>query len=149
MVACGADVSKDAGAQSLVDAALDSFGKLDAVINNAEIVRTDDFLDVPVEGHQRIWIRTTRHAEAVPRRVATSSRVRVGKDWQHCLCGDVCNPMMAITGVRRLLYSGSREPAVKGASAEMKVNVIVPGAGTRMAEAATDSLSLEVLAHVR
>jgi hypothetical protein len=38
------------GAQSLVDAALDSFGKLDAVINNAEIVRTADFLDILVEG---------------------------------------------------------------------------------------------------
>ncbi|MBT2274647.1 hypothetical protein J7E69_24850 [Rhodococcus enclensis] len=72
MVACGADVSKDAGAQSLVDAALDSFGKVDAVINNTEIVRTADFLDVPVEGHQRIWMCTTRHAEAAPRRVATS-----------------------------------------------------------------------------
>ena len=52
-VACNANVATEEGAHALVDAALSAFGGLSAVINNAGIVRTAPFAEVPDEEYQR------------------------------------------------------------------------------------------------
>ena len=52
-VAGRGDVSTEEGAASLVDAALTEFGRLNAVINNAGIIRAAGFLHVPSEEYQR------------------------------------------------------------------------------------------------
>src|SRR5215475_896802 len=48
-VACHASVADEAGAASIVQTALDAFGRLDAVINNAGISDPTPFEDIPLE----------------------------------------------------------------------------------------------------
>src|SRR5262245_21901467 len=48
-VACYASVADEAGAASIVDTALEAFGRLDAVISNAGIGDPDRFEDLSIE----------------------------------------------------------------------------------------------------
>jgi len=53
-VACFADVSDEAGAASIVDAAVDTFGGLDIVVNNAGIVDARWFGDLDGDAFRRL-----------------------------------------------------------------------------------------------
>ncbi|MFD4407524.1 SDR family NAD(P)-dependent oxidoreductase [Nocardia sp. NPDC058499] len=150
-VACTGDVSTEDGARALVDAAVDSFGGLTSVINNAGIVRAAPFAEVPDEEYQRHLdvhyfgsLRVIRaawphllQAEA-PRIVNTVSQAMLG------------NPGMShYGGSKGALFGLTRNIALEGLEAGIKVNAIAPGAGTRMAEAAADTLSPEVMEYIR
>ncbi|ANY22229.1 SDR family NAD(P)-dependent oxidoreductase [Gordonia terrae] len=150
-VACRADVSHEQGAKALVEAAMDSFGRIDGVINNAGIVRTADFRDVPDEEHQRHldvhYFGSLRLCRAAWPHLIASGTGRVVNTVSGAMLG---NPMMTHYGSSKAAVFGlTRSLAVEGKSAGIAVNAIAPGAGTRMAEAATDSLSPEVVAHIR
>lgn len=53
-IAVAADVSTPAGAQALVNAALDHFGRLDILVNNAAIARPADFVTAPYEEWRQV-----------------------------------------------------------------------------------------------
>ena len=53
-VACYASVAEEAGAASIVKTALDAFGRLDVVVNNAGIADPDWFDDISLERFQRM-----------------------------------------------------------------------------------------------
>jgi hypothetical protein len=53
-VACHASVADEAGAASIVQAALDSFGRLDVVVNNAGIADPDLFEDLSLDRFRRM-----------------------------------------------------------------------------------------------
>jgi NAD(P)-dependent dehydrogenase (short-subunit alcohol dehydrogenase family) len=53
-VACGGSVSDPAAAKAMIDAALDSFGRLDAVINNAGIHFPEMFEDYKLDDFRRM-----------------------------------------------------------------------------------------------
>ncbi|MFI1462413.1 SDR family NAD(P)-dependent oxidoreductase [Nocardia carnea] len=150
-VACTGDVSTEEGARALVDAAVASFGGLTSVVNNAGIVRGAPFAEVPDEEYQRHLdvhyfgsLRVIRaawphllQAEA-PRIVNTISQAMLG------------NPGMShYGGSKGALFGLTRNLAVEGLEVGIKVNAIAPGAGTRMAEAAADTLSPEVMEYMR
>ncbi|MGW5381211.1 SDR family NAD(P)-dependent oxidoreductase [Nocardia sp. NPDC003963] len=150
-VACTGDVSTEEGARALVDTAVASFGGLTSVVNNAGIVRAAPFAEVPDEEYQRhldvhyfgslrviraAWPHLLR-AEA-PRIVNTISQAMLG------------NPGMShYGGSKGALFGLTRNLALEGLEAGIKVNAIAPGAGTRMAEAAADTLSPEVMEYMR
>lgn len=150
-VACTGDVSTEEGARALVDAAVGSFGGLTSVVNNAGIVRAAPFAEVPDTEYQRHLdvhyfgaLRVIRaawphllQAEA-PRIVNTISQAMLG------------NPGMShYGGSKGALFGLTRNLALEGLEAGIKVNAIAPGAGTRMAEAAADTLSPEVMEYMR
>lgn len=150
-VACRADVTEDQGANALIEAAMDSFGRIDAVINNAGIVRTADFLDVPDDEHQRHldvhYFGSLKLTRAAWPHLIGSGTGRVVNTVSGAMLG---NPMMTHYGSSKAAVFGlTRSLAVEGRAAGVSVNAIAPGAGTRMAEAATDSLSPEMVAHIR
>ncbi|MGV9709082.1 SDR family NAD(P)-dependent oxidoreductase [Gordonia sp. NPDC003424] len=150
-VASTADISTDEGARALVETAISAFGHLDAVINNAGIVRTAPFREVPDEEYQRHLdvhyfgaLRVLRAAwpylleSPAPRVVNTISQAMLG------------NPGMAhYGGSKGALFGLTRNLALEGLEAGIKVNAIAPGAGTRMAEAAADTLSPEIMEYMR
>src|SRR6185437_1221668 len=52
--AIGADVSKPEDVQALIGAALDRYGKLDIMVNNAGIEEQHPFIEMPLEVYEKI-----------------------------------------------------------------------------------------------
>jgi NAD(P)-dependent dehydrogenase (short-subunit alcohol dehydrogenase family) len=146
-----ADVSTQEGAQAIVDAAVAAFGGVDAVINNAGIVRVADWLDVPAEEYQRhlevhylgsLWL-----ARAAWPHLKESGSGRIVNTISPAMLG---NPMMVHYGSSKgAVYGLTRNLALEGMEHNILVNAVSPGAGTRMAEAAADSLSAEIMEYMR
>jgi len=150
-VACAADVATEKGANALVDIALAEFGRLDAVINNAGIVRTAPFDEVPYEEYQRHldvhYFGALRLCRAAWPHLLKSPAGRVVNTISQAMLG---NPDMShYGGSKGALFGLTRNLAVEGLAAGVKVNAIAPGAGTRMAEASADTLSPEVMEYMR
>ncbi|MGQ4267479.1 SDR family NAD(P)-dependent oxidoreductase [Nocardiopsis changdeensis] len=146
-----ADISTPEGAASVVDLAVSAFGGLDAVVNNAGIVRTADFLDVPVEEYRRhldVHYFGSLHLvrAAWPHLIASGSG-RVVNTVSAAMLG---NPMMVhYGGSKGAVFGLTRNLALEGLPHGIRVNAIAPGAGTRMAEDSADSLSPEVMDYMR
>ncbi|MGV9975590.1 SDR family NAD(P)-dependent oxidoreductase [Nocardia beijingensis] len=150
-VACNADVSTEEGAHALVDAAVSSFGKLSAVVNNAGIVRTAPFREVPDEEYQRHldvhYFGALRLCRAAWPHLLEAEAPRVVNTISQAMLG---NPGMShYGGSKGALFGLTRNLALEGLEAGIKVNAIAPGAGTRMAEAAADTLSPEIMEYMR
>ncbi|MFV9432031.1 SDR family NAD(P)-dependent oxidoreductase [Rhodococcus aetherivorans] len=150
-VACAADVATEDGANALVDIAVSEFGRLDAVINNAGIVRTGRFDEVPYEEYQRHldvhYFGALRLCRAAWPHLLKSPAGRVVNTISQAMLG---NPDMShYGGSKGALFGLTRNLAVEGLASGVKVNAIAPGAGTRMAEASADTLSPEVMEYMR
>lgn len=150
-VACVADVATEEGARTLVDAAISAFGKLDAVVNNAGIVRTAPFREVPDEEYQRHldvhYFGPMRLCRAAWPHLLESDAPRVVNTISQAMLG---NPGMShYGGSKGALFGLTRNLALEGLEAGVKVNAIAPGASTRMLEAAADTLTPEIMEYMR
>lgn len=150
-VAVRSDISTQEGVDALVTAALDSYGQLDAVINNAGIVRGAPFDEVPDEEYQRHldvhYLGPMRLIRAAWPHLLASPAGRVVNTISQAMLG---NPDMShYGGSKGALFGLTRNLALEGLEAGIRVNAIAPGAGTRMAEAAADTLSPEVMEYMR
>ena len=134
------DVSSTAGARSLVDAAVERFGHIDVLVNNAGIVRWAGFPEADEENLARHWA------------------VHVGGSFH---TARAAWPLMAARGYGRIVMTTSsgmfglpnntsyatakagvvglaRSLATAGAPHGIKVNLVAPAAMTRMAGPAAD-----------
>lgn len=150
-VACTADVSTEAGARALVDTALTSFGRLDAVVNNAGIIRTASFTDVPDEEYQRHldvhYFGSLRLCRAAWPHLIESGSGRIVNTISQAMLG---NAMMTHYGSSKgAVFALTRNLALEGLGHGITVNAVAPGAGTRMAEAGADGLSEDILEYMR
>jgi NAD(P)-dependent dehydrogenase (short-subunit alcohol dehydrogenase family) len=134
-IADGNDVSSTAGAEALVGAAVDRFGRIDALINNAGIMRwagmpevDADNLDQHLAVHVAGSFNTTRAAwphmvdRGYGRIVMTTSAGMFGLPTNT----SYATAKGAVVGLTRSL-------ATAGAEHGIKVNAIAPAAWTRMA----------------
>ena len=134
-IADGSDISVVAGAEALIAAAVERFGRIDVLVNNAGIIRWASFPEADLdtlERHLAVHVagsfNTTRAAwphmigEGYGRIVMTTSTGMLG------LPGNL-SYATAKGGVVGLM----RNLAVEGASHGIKVNAIAPAAVTRMA----------------
>ncbi len=134
-VADTSDVSAVDGAAALVEAAISSFGQLDALVNNAGIMRWATFPDVPDEDldahlavHTQGAFLTAR--EAWPHLVASDAG-RIVNTASAGVFGLAANTSYATAkgGVIGL----TRSLAVAGTDVGIAANVVAPAAWTRMA----------------
>ena len=136
-VAEGSSVATPEGGQAIVDAALEAFGRVDIVVNNAGILRdkafhnlTPDLLDPVIDVHLRGAFHVTRPAwiamreQGYGRVVNTSSNSGILGNFGQSNYGAA---KMGLVGFTRVL-------AAEGAKYNIKVNAIAPLARTRMTE---------------
>ena len=134
------DVATAAGAEALIDAAIQQFGRLDILINNAGIVRWAGFPDADADNlasHLAVHVggsfNTTRAAwphmveQGYGRIVMTGSTGMFGLPTNL----SYATAKAAVIGLTRSLTTAG---AVHG----IKINVIAPAAFTRMAGTATE-----------
>ena len=134
-VANKASVSDRDGAASIVKDALDAFGTVDIVVNNAGILRDKSFknmtldeFDLVVDVHLRGSVYVTKAAWPVMyeknwgRVVFTSSTSGIFGNFGQANYGAA---KMAMLGLMNVL-------AIEGASHNIRVNCLAPGAATRM-----------------
>ncbi|MEU8820602.1 SDR family NAD(P)-dependent oxidoreductase [Actinoplanes sp. NPDC048796] len=150
-VACRADISRQDEATELVDLAVHEFGRLDAVINNAGIVRPGRFDEIRIEEYQRNldvhFFGSLYVCRAAWPHLITSGTGRIVNTVSAAMLG---NPLMTHYGSSKgAVFALTRNLALEGAPHGITVNAIAPGAGTRMAESSAASLTPEVMHYLR
>jgi NAD(P)-dependent dehydrogenase (short-subunit alcohol dehydrogenase family) len=136
-VANGDTVATEKGGEAIVKAAVDAFGQVDIVVNNAGILRdktfhnmTDDLLTPVVDVHLKGAFYVTRPAwihfreQGSGRVINTSSASGILGDFGQTNYGAA---KMGLVGFTRVL-------AAEGAKYNIKANAIAPAARTRMTE---------------
>jgi NAD(P)-dependent dehydrogenase (short-subunit alcohol dehydrogenase family) len=136
-VANGDSVGTPEGGAAIVQAALDAFGRIDIVVNNAGILRDKTFhkmeqsdIDSVIDVHLRGAFHVTRPAwthmreQGYGRVVMTSSNAGILGNFGQTNYGAA---KMGLVGFTNVL-------AVEGAKYNIKVNAIAPVARTRMTE---------------
>ncbi|MDQ2795872.1 MAG: SDR family NAD(P)-dependent oxidoreductase [Actinomycetota bacterium] len=146
-IAVRADVTNEREAHNIVAQTAAAFGGVDAVINNAGIVRTAPFQDISAEEYQRhlnvhffgsLWL-----CRAAWPHLRASGSGRVLNTVSAAMLG---NPMMTHYGSSKgAVFGLTRNLAIEGAPDKIRVNAIAPAAGTRMADASSDAISPETL----
>ncbi|WP_084355879.1 SDR family NAD(P)-dependent oxidoreductase [Novosphingobium lentum] len=143
-------VASEAGASHIVAAAIDHFGKIDAVINNAGI-----YLGQAIDAFDIDTFR--RHLEVHVLGAALVLRAA----WPHLAItkGRIVNtmsasifgmtPYSAYISAKGGVLGLTRALAVEGRPAGIKVNCIAPAAATRMMFAAMPDLSEDATAHYK
>jgi NAD(P)-dependent dehydrogenase (short-subunit alcohol dehydrogenase family) len=149
-VANHGDITDPQQAAGIVGDALDHFGRLDAVINNAGIISTTTFDELGAQALQRQLdvhlfgaLNVTRAAwpslvEAKGALVFTVSAGMLGS--RHTMAYNVAKA--AVLGLMRSLTT-------EGAAVGVRVNAVMPGAETRMQSTALDAESAETAARRR
>ncbi len=131
------NVAEVTGGENMVKTAIDTFGKVDIVVNNAGILRDKSFLkmepenwDAVIAVHLRGAYCVTRpafdnmKANGYGRIIMTSSSSGVFGNFGQTNYGAA---KMGLAGLANVLK-------LEGAKYNIKVNVLLPGAGTRMTE---------------
>ncbi|MCG7211029.1 SDR family oxidoreductase [Streptomyces arenae] len=142
-VAHGGDIATDAGAASLVATALDAYGRLDTLVNNAGFLRDrmlvnlgEDDWDAVMRVHLKGHFLPLRHAAAHWRAEAKADRTPVARIVNTSsgagLLGSVGqgNYSAAKAGIVGLTLVAAAELARYG----VQVNAVAPAARTRMTE---------------
>ena len=130
-------VSTPEGGESIIKTAIDAYGRVDIVINNAGILRdktfhnmTSEFVDPVIDVHLKGAFNVTRPAwihmreQGYGRVISTSSAAGIFGNFGQANYGAA---KMGLVGFMRVL-------AVEGAKYNIKSNVIAPLALTRMTE---------------
>jgi NAD(P)-dependent dehydrogenase (short-subunit alcohol dehydrogenase family) len=132
--ASGASVASTEGAESIVADALERFGRVDAVINNAGIITYDPFPQLTLERlrqHLAIHVEGTFNVtRAAWPHMVDQGYGRVLSTTSAGLFGSA--PLLAYSTCKGALVSMTRSLAEAGAAHGIKVNGVAPAAETRM-----------------
>ena len=141
-LAVRASVADSDGARRIVESAVDAFGGVDAVVNNAGNFLAADFMSLTRADYQR-FLDVHFFGSLEVTRAAWEYLARSGH-------GRVVNTISsALWGVHSLAHYGAAKGAVlaltynlavAGMDRGIAVNAVAPGAGTRMVDALGDSL---------
>jgi NAD(P)-dependent dehydrogenase (short-subunit alcohol dehydrogenase family) len=139
VVADTSDISTTEGTTRLVEQALEAFGRLDVLINNAGIYNTDEFPNIDLSDLRR-------HLDVH----VVGSFLTVQACWLHMVAGGygriVLTTSTGALGMRSLTAYGTAKAAVigltralsevaAGHSGDIRVNALAPMANTRMMSA--------------
>jgi NAD(P)-dependent dehydrogenase (short-subunit alcohol dehydrogenase family) len=135
-VACFASVAEEAGATSIVEAALDSFGRIDAVVNNAGIAEPDSFEDLTMERFRRMadvhYLGSVNVTMAAWPHLVQAGYGRIVNTCSEGSFGTV--PKCTSYGAAKAgVYGFTRTLALDAMRHGIRVNAVAPRANTRLA----------------
>ena len=144
-VASGASVADEAGAASIVATALDTFGRVDVVINNAGIYAPAPFADVTTEQFRSMLevhlLGTFLVTRAAWPHLVTAGYGRIVNTTSEAMLGGV--PLVAAYGAAKAgIFGLTRNLAAEGAAHGIRANCLAPRAGTRMGDVQADATGL-------
>jgi NAD(P)-dependent dehydrogenase (short-subunit alcohol dehydrogenase family) len=132
-IAVAADVSKEADAKRMVDAAVDAFGRVDVLYNNAGIMPEADHsvIDTSVEDWDRVMAVNVRGVflgckYAIPKMVEQGSGSVINISSFVALIG-CSNPQDAYTASKGAVLALTKSLAVQFAPRGVRTNAICPG----------------------
>jgi NAD(P)-dependent dehydrogenase (short-subunit alcohol dehydrogenase family) len=132
-VACHASVAEEAGAASIVQAALDAFGSLDVVVNNAGIADPDLLDDISVDRFRRMvdvhYLGTVLVTKAAWPHLAPGSCVV--NTTSEAVLGFVPKST-SYAGAKGGVLGFTRALALEGSGRGVRVNAVMPRAATRL-----------------
>ncbi|KUH98788.1 hypothetical protein AU189_06935 [Mycolicibacterium acapulense] len=134
-VACNASVADESGAQTVVDTAVDEFGRIDAVVNNAGIHDPGLFETLPedrVRGMLDVhYFGTLFVARAAWPHFVKAGTGRIVNTVSEAMLGGI--PELTSYGAAKgAVWGLTRNLATEGAAHGIAVNAIAPRAYTRM-----------------
>ncbi|WP_141576548.1 SDR family NAD(P)-dependent oxidoreductase [Actinomadura sp. WMMA1423] len=141
-VASADSVADPKGVEAIVALAVERFGRVDAVINNAGNYRLGTFEELEPEVYQSFldvhYLGSLLLSRAAWPHLVASGSGRVVNTVSAALTGQ---PDMVHYGAAKgAVYGFTRNLAVAGAPHGIKVNAVAPGAGTRMMDIAGPAL---------
>jgi NAD(P)-dependent dehydrogenase (short-subunit alcohol dehydrogenase family) len=136
-VACFASVADEAGAASMVEAALDTFGQLDIVVNNAGICDPQFFSDMTMEQFRRMqdthYLGTVNVTKAAWPHLLAAPNGCVVNTTSEAILGNVPKST-AYSAAKGAVFSFTRALALDGRQHGVRVNAVAPRGMTRMSD---------------
>jgi NAD(P)-dependent dehydrogenase (short-subunit alcohol dehydrogenase family) len=134
-VAVHASVAEEGGAASIVQAALDAFGRLDVVVNNAGIADPDWFDDTPLDRFRQMvevhYLGTVYVTHAAWPHMVESGYGRIVNTCSEANLGFVPKSA-AYAGGKGAVLGFTRALALEAPRHGIRVNAVVPRAQTRL-----------------
>ncbi len=150
-VASTDSVATEEGARAITDTAISSFGRIDAVINNAGIYAVEPWLDLPSSRYQDFldvhYLGSLYVTRAAWPHLVASGQGRVVNTVSAAMLG--VPDMVHYGSAKGAVYGLTRTLAVAGDAHGIKVNAIAPGAGTRMVDETKDALPPGAVEHMK
>jgi NAD(P)-dependent dehydrogenase (short-subunit alcohol dehydrogenase family) len=143
-VACYASVAEERAAASIVNTAIDAFGRLDAVINNAGIHDPGAFNELTVAQFRAMFdvhfFGTLFVTKAAWPHFVEAGYGRVVNTVSEAMLGGI--PELTSYGAAKgAVFGLTRNLATEGAKHGIRVNAVAPRAYTRMSASHSDALS--------
>ena len=146
-VACHASVADEAGAASIVQAALDAFGRVDIVVNNAGIADPDRFEELSLERFRRMvdvhYLGTVYVTSAAWPHMMAARYGRVVNTTSEAALGFVPKAT-SYGGAKGGVLSFTRELALESTSHGILVNAVAPRAQTRLSAPAVMAQTYDI-----
>jgi NAD(P)-dependent dehydrogenase (short-subunit alcohol dehydrogenase family) len=143
-VACYASVADEAGAASIVATAIERFGRLDVVVNNAGIHDPAPFADLSVARFRRLmdvhFFGTLLVTQAAWPHLVEAGHGRVVNTASEAMLGGI-SQLTGYGAAKGAVFGLTRNLATEGAAAGIGVNALAPRADTRMSASDADRLA--------
>ena len=136
-IVCCASVADEDGAASIVDAAIERFGRLDAVVNNAGISDKHPFPELSHEQFRRMmevhFFGTLYVTKAAWPHLVGAAHGRVVNTTSEGVLG-AQSELTSYGSAKGAVWALTRNLAAEGQSDGIRVNAVAPRARTRMSE---------------
>ncbi|MEB3050833.1 SDR family NAD(P)-dependent oxidoreductase [Mycolicibacter sp. MYC123] len=146
-VACYASVSEPQGAQAIIDTAIEAFGGIDVVVNNAGIHDPGLFDALSIEQFRRMldvhYLGTVAVCRAAWPHFVAAGYGRIVNTVSEAMLGGI-SELTSYGAAKGAVFGLTRNLATEGIGHGIRVNAISPRANTRMSASHSDSVAAQL-----
>jgi NAD(P)-dependent dehydrogenase (short-subunit alcohol dehydrogenase family) len=146
-VACYASVAEPQGAQAVVDTAIERFGRIDVVVNNAGIHDPGLFGELSVEQFRSMidvhYFGSVLVARAAWPHFVAAGYGRIVNTVSEAMLGGI-SELTSYGAAKGAVFGLTRNLATEGAAHGIRVNAVAPRAYTRMSASHSDSVAAQL-----